>query len=138
MSDRDDLAVAIAHPMSTVANQRWLPENCTRCRDAGPAADRLIADGWHHTVALPEQVSIGQLKKCPAHPGHAPFLAAHACPWCTITKLQATGRPATQEQLDAAAQAIDSRISIPELPGLSMALARAVARAFGVSIDGAE
>jgi hypothetical protein len=47
------------------------------------------------------------------------------------TKLHITVTP---EQVDAAATAIATRIYISELPGLSTALARAAARAFGLSM----
>lgn len=51
--------------------------------------DAIEAAGWRPTVTLPEEVSKGRLRTCPARPGHAPFLAIFARPWCTITRLRA-------------------------------------------------
>lgn len=92
MSDRDALLELLAlHTQHEI--------------DAGNAADAILAAGWRPTTSLPERVSEGRLRQCPVHPGHAPFLAVYACPWCEITKLQARST-VTPEQVDAAATAI--------------------------------
>jgi hypothetical protein len=75
-------------------------------RDFTPGAtedlETIRAAGWYPTEDLPEHRSEGRLRTCPAHPGHAPFLATHVCPWCTITSLRAGVVSVTPEQVEAA------------------------------------
>jgi hypothetical protein len=101
--------------------------------DAIELADRLLAAGWRPTVALSEQVSGSRLRTCPAHPGHAPFLAAYGCPWCTITSLRAGRFTVTPEQLLAVVQILDD-VPAVRFPETWMRKARDIARAFGLEV----
>lgn len=55
--DRDELALAIAHPKRSPAGMvtEPMPDECDRCVDALLAADKLIAAGWRRPTVTPEQ-----------------------------------------------------------------------------------
>lgn len=114
MSDRDDLVQQLRAIKS---------ENRYDLFDTREVADSLFAAGWRQTVALPEYESAGRLRTCPAHPGHAPFLAPYGCPWCTITSLQAGRFTVTPEQVERALRKLDN------FDGVLRSLADDVARA---------
>lgn len=103
-------------------------------------------DDLARIIANNNRLSEGRLRKCPAHPGHAPFFAVHACPWCEVSKLQAARSTVTPEQVEAAAKAghaLDAGdalpywswdSSVPSRQKLYRDIARAAAHAFGLSV----
>lgn len=102
MSDRDDLA-GLLIGQTGLSDEAWSTVSDVTAIEL---ADQILAAGWRPTASLPEQASEGRLRTCPAHPGHAPFLAVYACPWCEISKLQAARSTVTREQVEIAATAI--------------------------------
>ena len=57
MSDRDDLALMIAHPKRSPTGMVTdpMPDECDRCADALRIADAVLAAGFRRTVT-PEQI----------------------------------------------------------------------------------